>query len=67
MRSWLPGEHTYVKITIEPALQAQLGGGGDNVDILSILHHQIVDALGGEPSAWRWEQEGVNIVVGAAL
>jgi len=67
MKSWLPREAKYVKIVIEPQLQAHLGSPGGTPAILAILNHQITDALGGKPTAWRWEQEGDNIVVGAAL
>ena len=67
MKAWLPGEATYLKITVEPKLQAQLGAPGGNPGVLAILKRLIVEALGGEPTAWRWEQEGNNIVVGAAL
>ena len=65
MRAWLSREATYVKVTLEPRLRAQISRG--NTDILRILYRQVVDGLGGDPVSCRWEWEGENVVVGAAL
>lgn len=65
MKAWLPEEATYVKVTLETMLQGQLSRG--NSAILKIIYRQITDALGGEPTSMRWEQEGKDVVVGAAL
>ncbi len=65
MKAWLPEESTYVKIRIEPALQARLIK--DSTKWLAFLYRQAFKALGGVPTAWRWELEGDTVVVGAAL
>ena len=65
MKAWLPGERTYTQIRIEPTLQVLLIN--DSNKWLAFIYRQIFKALGGVPTAWKWELEGDTIVAGAAL
>ena len=67
MKAWLDREVKYVKVVLDPKLQAQLGHKGGNPDVLRIIYRQVVGVLGGEPTSGRWEHKGPNIVVGLAL
>lgn len=68
MNAWLSGQANYVKVCISPKLARQLGSNGSSKHPVVVLLRQLIkDALGGEPTSWRWEIEGENILIGAAV
>lgn len=53
MEAWLPGEARYRVMQLSVRLQRQLSGG--NPAIMAYIKSQMAEALGGEPTSWRWE------------
>ncbi len=54
----------YVELSFSQKGQAHLQG--ENRGFRNAIIRQVIKALGGFPSSWKWEVEGSNVFIAAA-